>query len=60
MAVPEGTIKRRLYDARQQIRKGMKEMQEQTTPGRMSYAPAMVNLWGGYQLPNYRSGLQRS
>ncbi len=47
LGVPEGTVKRRLFDARTDIKKGMDDM---TGFGRASYAPAEVNLWGGYQI----------
>lgn len=47
LGVPEGTVKRRLFDARTDIKKGMEDM---TGYGRASYAPAEVNLFGGYQI----------
>ncbi len=50
LRVPEGTVKRRLFDARTDIKKGMEEM---TSYGRASYAPAEVNLWGCYEITKY-------
>lgn len=50
LGVAEGTVKRRLFDARNDIKKGMENM---TNYGRASYAPAEVNLWGGYNIPDY-------
>ncbi len=51
LGVPENTVKGRLHDARDEIRKGMNEMNGNT--GRSSYAPADVQLWGGYGIPSY-------
>lgn len=48
--VPLGTVKRRLYDAREKVKRGMKQME---ASGRRSYAPVELNLFGGYQLPKY-------
>ena len=48
--VPEGTVKRRLFDARKDIKKGFEEMNNY---GRSSYAPAQVGMWGGYGIPDY-------
>ncbi len=50
LKVPAGTVKRRLFDARNDIKKGMETM---TNYGRASYAPAEVKLWGGYGIPSY-------
>lgn len=47
LGVPEGTVKSRLHDARTEIKKGMKENMNY---GRSSYAPAEVNMWGGYNI----------
>ena len=48
--VPEGTVKRRLFDAKNDIRKGVTEM---TNTGKSAYAPAEVKLSGGYSIPDY-------
>lgn len=50
LGVPEGTIKRRLYDAKNEIRKDVTTM---TTVGKSAYAPADLRLWGGYGIPSY-------
>ncbi len=50
LGVPEGTVKRRLFDAKNDIRKGVSEM---TTTGKSAYAPAEVQLSGGYSIPDY-------
>ncbi|MGM9653157.1 MAG: RNA polymerase sigma factor [Eubacteriales bacterium] len=50
LGIPEGTVKRRLFDAKNDIRKGMNDM---TTVGKSAYAPAEVNLWGSGGIPNY-------
>ena len=51
LGVPEGTVKGRLRDAKNEIRKGISEMNGNT--GRSSYAPAELHLWGGYSIPSY-------
>lgn len=48
--VPEGTIKRRLHDAKISAKKGFDEMDN---TGRSAYAPAELNLSGGYSIPDY-------
>lgn len=48
--VPEGTVKRRLHDARNNAKKGFDEM---TNTGRASYAPADLMLSGGFNIPDY-------
>ncbi len=53
--VPEGTVKRRLHDAKQDIRRGMEQM---NNTGTMSYAPAQLSIWGGYAIPNYWNNLE--
>lgn len=50
LGVPEGTIKRRLYDAKTEIRKDVTTM---TSIGKSAYAPADLRLWGGYGIPDY-------
>ncbi len=50
LGVPEGTVKRRLYDAKNEIRKDVTTM---TTVGKSAYAPAELQLWGGYGIPDY-------
>lgn len=42
LEVPEGTVKRRLFDAKQKARKGMKTMPRVTE---LSYAPMELELW---------------
>ena len=51
LGVPENTVKGRLHDAKAEIRKGITDMNENV--GRSSYAPADVQLWGGYGIPSY-------
>ncbi len=48
--LPEGTVKRRLFDAKSDIKKGVEKMNH---VGKSSYAPAELKLWGGYGVPNY-------
>jgi len=50
LGVPEGTVKRRLFDAKNDIRKGVCDM---TNTGKSAYAPAEVRLNGGYSIPDY-------
>ncbi len=50
LSVPKGTVKRCLFDAKINIRKGMNAM---TNCGKASYAPAELFLWGGYGIPDY-------
>lgn len=50
LGVPEGTIKRRLHDAKTEIRKDITAM---TNTGKSAYAPAELNLWGGYSIPDH-------
>lgn len=52
LSLPEGTVKRRLFDARQSIRKGMENMSN-TKTNRLSYAPAELSLFGSYGIPAY-------
>ena len=49
--IPAGTVKRRLFDAKQNIKKGVEKMNN--TVGKSSYAPAQLNMWGSYQIPTY-------
>jgi len=51
LGIPEGTVKRRLFDAKQNIRKGIENMPNNT--GRSAYAPAEFNKWGGYGAPTH-------
>ncbi|HEX3078664.1 MAG TPA: sigma-70 family RNA polymerase sigma factor, partial [Lachnospiraceae bacterium] len=48
--LPEGTVKRRLYDAKKSIRKEVVNMQSY---GKGSYVPTKINIWGCYELPKY-------
>jgi|GEM_PF-620140 len=57
LSIPEGTVKSRLYDARQKIKRRMDQMKENS---RKSYAPAEVNLWGAYEAPKFWNELFRS
>jgi RNA polymerase sigma factor (sigma-70 family) len=57
LSIPEGTVKRRLHNARQQVKEGLKNMQEN---GRRSYALVDLNLWGGYSIPKYWPHLDRT
>lgn len=50
LGVPEGTVKRRLHDAKSEIRK---EIDTMKTPGQASYAPAELQLSGCYSIPDY-------
>ncbi len=50
LEIPEGTVKRRLFDAKKEIRKGFGTMDHY---GKTAYAPAEVELWGGYSMPDY-------
>ncbi len=50
LGIPEGTVKRRLHDARAQIKEDI-TMTEQT--GRSAYAPVQLNLSGSYSIPDY-------
>jgi len=49
LGIPEGTIKRRLFDAKEQIREDM----HMTTTGRSAYAPAELRMQGSYGIPKY-------
>jgi RNA polymerase sigma factor (sigma-70 family) len=50
LVIPEGTVKRKLFDARNNIRKGLEKMDK---TGRAAYAPAELNLWGTNNIPDY-------
>ncbi len=50
LGIPEGTVKRRLYDARAQIKEDI-TMTEQT--GRSAFAPVQLILSGSYSIPDY-------
>ncbi len=51
LGIPEGTVKRRLFDIRTKIKKGMSNME--VTTSRASYAPITVELFGGYGAPRH-------
>ena len=51
LSIPEGTVKRRLFDARTKIKEGMENMK--SAASRASYAPTHVELFGGYSAPNH-------
>ena len=48
--LPEGTVKRRLFDAKNDIKKGISNNMNY---GTQSYAPANLILWGSYGIPHY-------
>ena len=52
--IPEGTVKRRLFDTKNNLKKGFENM---NNTGKSAYAPAALNKWGGYGAPNYWSKL---
>ncbi|MBQ3614678.1 MAG: RNA polymerase sigma factor [Anaerotignum sp.] len=54
LGVPEGTIKRRLFDAKEQIREDF----TMTNTGRSAYAPAELYMNGGYNIPKHWEKLQ--
>jgi len=54
LGIPEGTIKRRLFDAKEQIREDF----TMTSTGRSAYAPAELYLSGGYNIPKHWEKLQ--
>ena len=49
LGVPEGTVKRRLFDAKEQVREDM----NMTNTGRSAYAPAELNMSGGYAIVDH-------
>ena len=51
LSLPEGTVKRRLFDVRADIKKGVENMAERT--GMSAYAPAILDLNGGKMIPTY-------
>lgn len=51
LSLPEGTVKRRLFDMRADIKKGVENMAERT--GMSAYAPAILDLNGGKMIPTY-------
>ena len=48
LGIPEGTVKRRLFDAKENIKKGMEN--EMKNIGKFAYAPAEVDFMGGYNI----------
>lgn len=54
LGIPEGTIKRRLFDAKEQIREDF----TMTNTGRSAYAPAELYMSGGYNIPKHWEKLQ--
>ncbi len=48
--IPVGTVKRRLFDAKNNTKKGLQEM---NNTGRAAFAPARLDLVGGYNMPDY-------
>lgn len=57
LSIPEGTVKTRLFDARKNVRKGMENNMENTNNEsknkRLSYAPAMLDKCGCYNIPDH-------
>ncbi len=51
MNLPEGTVKRRLFDTRAEIKNGVNDMTKRI--GMSAYAPATLTLSGGRNLPHY-------
>ena len=54
LGIPEGTIKRRLFDAKEQIREDL----TMTNTGRSAYAPAELYMSGGYEIPKHWEKLE--
>lgn len=54
LGVPIGTIKRRLFDARENVKRSIDTMK---TIGRSAYAPAELSLIGSLAAPNYAEKL---
>ncbi|MBE6612603.1 MAG: sigma-70 family RNA polymerase sigma factor [Ruminococcaceae bacterium] len=50
LGIPEGTVKRRLHDARSDVKRSVESMK---TTGRGAYAPVELQLRGGYGAPNH-------
>ena len=50
LGVPEGTVKRRLHDAREDLRRSVESMEN---TGRSAWAPADLQLCGGYGAPDH-------
>ncbi|MCL2774328.1 MAG: hypothetical protein FWD71_13400, partial [Oscillospiraceae bacterium] len=48
-----GTVKRRLHDAKNEIQKGFSN--SMSNNNFQSFAPAQLNMWGGYQVPKHWS-----
>ncbi len=55
LGIPEGTVKTRLFDARKNVKKGMEQPMEsnENKIKRLSYAPAILNKSGSYQIPDH-------
>ena len=51
--IPEGTVKRRLFDMKNNLKKGFETMKTVNNTGKSAYAPASLNKWGNYAAPNY-------
>ena len=51
--IPAGTVKRRLFDMKTNLRKGFENM---NNAGKSSYAPSTVHVWGGYAAPFHLTG----
>ena len=51
--IPAGTVKRRLFDMKKNLRKGFENM---NNVGKSTYAPSTVHIWGGYAAPFYHTG----
>jgi len=54
LSIPEGTVKRRLFDTKNNLKKGFETM---NNIGKSAYAPASLNKWGGFAAPNYWANL---
>ena len=50
LSIPEGTVKRRLFDTKNNLKKGIENM---NNTGKLAYAPVYFYKWGGYNLPQH-------
>lgn len=50
LSIPEGTVKRRLFDMKNNLRKGYETMDKTENTGKSAYAPTDLQKWGGYHV----------
>jgi RNA polymerase sigma factor (sigma-70 family) len=57
LKTPVGTVKRRLFDTKSNLRKGLGKMNNTAITGKSAYAPASLTRWHGYSAGRHQGKL---